>query len=456
MTNKRRTKRFLAVLLTVALLMTPRAFPNARASEADDLTAQQAAMEQEKQDLERKQQELKDQQEELDKKLREVRDVKDKKLEYKDTLAQQIAVRQEQILLNTKRIEQLDQDISEKSEQIAGKQSEIDQSFETLKRRIRAIYMAGESSTLDLILGAEDVNDFFDKSAALQRITEHDQQMIDQLVQAVESIQAEKTDIENSRAQVAQAKKDLDSQKAQLKDLQDENDRLLAELGEQEQQYNTQRAEVMKQQEAQEEEVGRLLRELAENQKKQQDLMNSSSAAPPPSSDPTPSTPDDPSPEPPDNSSGTSPEPENPSSNPTPDPVPSSGFAWPLPGHNVITDHFGWREEFGSYHRGIDIAGYGDMTGETIVSVADGTVVTAVPYDGDGTGWGIHVMILHDDGIATQYAHCSKLLVQQGDRVTQRQPIALCGNTGNSYGAHLHFEVWLDGVRVDPAPYLGV
>ena len=71
-----------------------------------------------------------------------------------------------------------------------------------------------------------------------------------------------------------------------------------------------------------------------------------------------------------------------------------------------------------------------------------------------GSGWGYYVMIDHGDGYATQYAHCDEILVNVGDHVKRGDPIALVGNTGDSYGAHLHFEVWDNGNRIDPLPFL--
>ena len=71
-----------------------------------------------------------------------------------------------------------------------------------------------------------------------------------------------------------------------------------------------------------------------------------------------------------------------------------------------------------------------------------------------GSGWGYYVMIDHGDGYATQYAHCDEILVNVGDAVKRGDPIALVGDTGDSYGAHLHFEVWDNGTRIDPLPFL--
>ena len=70
------------------------------------------------------------------------------------------------------------------------------------------------------------------------------------------------------------------------------------------------------------------------------------------------------------------------------------------------------------------------------------------------SGYGLYVIINHGNGRKTLYGHTSKLLVQAGEKVFKGQPIALVGNTGNSFGAHLHFEVIENGTHVDPLNYV--
>ncbi len=103
----------------------------------------------------------------------------------------------------------------------------------------------------------------------------------------------------------------------------------------------------------------------------------------------------------------------------------------------------------GRNHKAIDIAG---PVGTKIFASLSGTVVES-RYAGD---YGYYVLIDHGNGVKTRYAHCSTLYAKVGDTVTAGQTIALMGNTGYSTGPHLHFEVILNGTRVDPAPYLGL
>jgi murein DD-endopeptidase MepM/ murein hydrolase activator NlpD len=99
-------------------------------------------------------------------------------------------------------------------------------------------------------------------------------------------------------------------------------------------------------------------------------------------------------------------------------------------------------------HQGLDIAA---SQGTPILSAAEG-VVTLSGWDAN---LGLVVVVDHQNGLSTLYGHCSKVLVQMGDRVRQGQVIAHLGNTGRSSAPHLHFEVREGGAPVDPRAYLG-
>jgi murein DD-endopeptidase MepM/ murein hydrolase activator NlpD len=96
------------------------------------------------------------------------------------------------------------------------------------------------------------------------------------------------------------------------------------------------------------------------------------------------------------------------------------------------------------FHNGMDLA---SDEGDPIYAVASGTVSEAEYSE----GYGYHVQVDHPDGTSSFYAHCSKLLVKQGDTVTQGQTIAQVGSTGMSTGPHLHFSFLVNGNYVNPA-----
>lgn len=119
------------------------------------------------------------------------------------------------------------------------------------------------------------------------------------------------------------------------------------------------------------------------------------------------------------------------------------GFCMPTPSRN-ITSRYGYRPTFRRMHKGLDIKVY---TGDTIVSAFDGKV-RVVRYDAGG--YGNYVVIRHNNGLETVYGHLSKHLVQGDQDVRAGEPIGLGGNTGRSFGSHLHFETRLAGEAINP------
>lgn len=133
--------------------------------------------------------------------------------------------------------------------------------------------------------------------------------------------------------------------------------------------------------------------------------------------------------------------------------TPTNGrFVWPVIGLHSISRGYGYASSSyaSGYHTGIDITG-GGAYGRTIVAADAGTVVQA-GYNGS---YGNCIIIQHSGGVRTLYAHCSSLNVSVGQYVYQGQAIGRVGNSGFSFGAHLHFEVHVNGRKVNPNPYLG-
>lgn len=123
---------------------------------------------------------------------------------------------------------------------------------------------------------------------------------------------------------------------------------------------------------------------------------------------------------------------------------------WPLEG-GVLTSRFGWRESpYGpgwKFHGGIDV---GAPWGTPIYTTNTGLV----SFSGWSGGHGMMVEVDHGGGVSSRYCHASKLLVEAGDEVIAGDLIALVGSTGVSTGPHLHYELFVDGEKVDPWPYL--
>ncbi|MBQ7399731.1 MAG: peptidoglycan DD-metalloendopeptidase family protein [Clostridia bacterium] len=120
------------------------------------------------------------------------------------------------------------------------------------------------------------------------------------------------------------------------------------------------------------------------------------------------------------------------------------------PSEGDLTSGYSWRVlgGYNEFHRGIDISSSNGL----VLVASDGGVVIQAHDRGDG--YGRCVLIEHDDGTITRYAHCSKVHVEVGQRVAQGEHIADMGATGQATGVHIHFEIIKDGKTVNPMDYL--
>lgn len=388
---KRLGKPVLALVLAVCVAQGTGG--SAIAATLTELQQEQARLEQEKK--------------ENDAKLAELKADQSKQQEYKNTLDAQMQNLQSQIDgLNTQ-INDLDASISEKNAAIAEKQENIDRDVETLKERLCAIYMMGDASTLEIILQSESVIDMAQKVELLNMITEHDTKLIQQLSADMEAIAAERQEIESQKEEVADARSELENRRTELASVQVEADRVLQEL-------NQSVAAVQ-------EESERIAKEKAEADQAVDDWLKDYYASQAQGG-----------------SSGSG------------GYTSTGNFTWPVPGFTRLTTQFQeWT--YGGYHRGIDIASTGGRSiyGAPIVAADSGKVIKA----GWNNSYGNCVYIDHGGGYVTRYAHASSLAVSQGQTVTKGQTIAYVGNTGDSFGAHLHFEVILNGNLQNPMNY---
>lgn len=131
-------------------------------------------------------------------------------------------------------------------------------------------------------------------------------------------------------------------------------------------------------------------------------------------------------------------------------------FSWPLAAHNITA---GWFYSYGKLHRAIDLRA---AVGTPVYAAEDGTVDWVQSWDGKSTGgnqsYGNLVRIHHADykgrRLQTLYAHLKESKVMYGQAVKEGELIGYSGNTGNSKGPHLHFEVRLDDMRCNPLNWL--
>ncbi|MCI8497587.1 MAG: peptidoglycan DD-metalloendopeptidase family protein [Clostridiales bacterium] len=372
----------------------------------------------------------------------------------------EIAVINSQIGECDSNITALTDKISEMESQISQKETDIEENYELFKRRMRSLYMTGEVNTLTVLLNSEDFADYLLKTEISKKVAKHDQELISTLKQDIEEINQSKAEVEASKA-------DLESQKTSMVEKREASQAKLNEVNEAQSALSERQAELERLYRENSDITSRLSKEIQDardrivankkeiqqaNKELEESVNNSSSNSGNgnqssgngnTSTKPNPGTDTKPS------GGGSSSGSSGSSSGSSGSQVSGTGYIWPVPGYAYqITSGYGPR--WGSFHYGIDISGYA-INGKNVVASKAGTVTTVMYSD---TGYGNRVMITHDDGQQTLYAHCSSLLVSNGQRVEQGQVIARVGSTGNSTGPHLHFEVRVGGSKVNPMHYL--
>lgn len=373
------------------------------------------------------------------------------KEKYNEALLNKIDNLDEKISVTRESIEKLNAEISESQKKINQGNGEIESQLDALCERLRAIYMAGSASDLEIILGAKDFTDLIDKMSLVKNLSKYDQELIDNVNSKLDVIGKEKETLEKNKAELLQneasLKTDLnelnttlEANKEVLKDLYTKTDEakdFLKNSGDEKAQIESEIAKYFAEQAA---------AQAKQQQQQQQQQAQSSSSQSSSSSSSTSDDEDDYTPTP----------------TPTPSVTPSSsgGYVWPTPGFYYLSSE--WNEDRTTYNHGaIDIGG-GDIWGAAVVAADSGTVVDTCTYCthnypkamtdncGCGGGYGNYVKIDHGNGKVTIYAHFTSVVVSPGQSVGKGQVIGYVGTTGQSTGPHLHFECRLNGVRYNP------
>ena len=383
--------------------------------------------------------ELKSQQNANNEKIEEAKDKKEEVTAEKNQtidevnkISDQITDYQSQINSLDAQIDETNTKIEEQTQKLQEAEEQYNQQQDTLNTRIVALYEAGETSYLDVLLSSDSVTDFISNYYLVSEIAECDLELLDQINNQKIEIENTKKEIESTKQQLATAKADKERVSQELQAKRDEKNTYVAQLSQEEQDIEAQIAELQQANVQIDRDIAaarEAARKKLEEEQKKQNQNNGGS-----------------------NNSGGS---GNSSSgggisNPS-----TSGFIYPVPsGYATITT--GMYYSNGSYHGAVDF-GTGGISGQPVYAVADGVVITAKALT---TSYGNYIIIMHRDGLYTLYAHgqAGSIAVSQGQYVKQGQQIMRVGNTGNSFGAHLHFEVrtgnGLYSDRVDPRPYL--
>ena len=419
--------RILTLCLVLTVLLGSLWVPSAMAEGSiDDLSSQ-------REELAAKQEDLAAQRDDAAATLEEQQ-------EQSEIIRQQINAKSEEIAVTAQILAEIDAKIAatqaqidEKEASIRALEDDIATRYQQLRTRLRAISKKSSIfSFIQFLLGNTTYTDYLIGFKMSERISAHDQALMDQLeadmleLETIKNkLKTDKAALEIERNQADAVQVEMETAKGSLQQLYNESHALEDEMAQSVEWLNEQIALMEEEDRSIENEINAIMEKIREEEEAARKEAEENGE----------------------------------------EYVPEVSFkgegsmVWPAPTCRVITSSYKLRQLPGEteprLHKGLDIACYGDAEGEPIVAAADGVVSAANDYDSSGGGLGYYVMIDHgydSEGrrVITVYAHCSRVDVYEGQSVTAGEQIGLVGDTGNSYGAHLHFQIEVDATPVDP------
>ena len=359
---------------------------------------------------------LKSQQSENNKKINEAKeeleDIKEEKsetMQQVEELSSKISEYQSQIDELDDKISNLNTKISEAQANLKKAQENYTKQEELLEARLVATYEAGDTSYLDVILSSESITDLISNYYLVTEVATNDAELL-------EKIEQQKKDIENAKQTLENSKKELDTSKAskqsiatQLQNSKTEKNSYVAKLSEDEKKTQAE----LDQLQADNDKINKELKAAEERYRQQLEALKNKG------------------------NSGSSGGNSTSSSGDTFNGGGSGFLQRPVKSGSVTTQMY---YSSGRYHGALD---YGVPSGTTVYAAADGVVLTRASLSGS---YGNYIVIQHVNGLRTWYAHGNGVFyVSPGQTVSKGQAIMQSGNSGNSSGPHLHFEV-----RVSP------
>ncbi|MDN4606836.1 murein hydrolase activator EnvC family protein [Sporosarcina highlanderae] len=315
-------------------------------------------------------------------------------------------------------INKTNDEIDALKESIADLEKKIEERDVVLRERVRAMQIKGSHvSYIDVLLGANSFADFIDRFSAVTTLMDADRDIMRKQQQDIDQLETEKALVEKKLAELEESKAKLEKLKASLEAQKKEKSRLIDQLEAEQEKLSQEKKDLEEEYhdtievEAElEKAVIAEQKRIAELARKEEERRRKAAAAAAAAKKP-----------------GTLPN-------------VSSGF-WTRPANGRVSSHFGWRVhpifKTKRQHRGTDIA---NSIGTPVVSAADGVV----SYAGQMGGYGNVIMVTHSSNgsiFTTVYGHLSKINVSVGQVVDKGTHIGAIGNSGNSTGPHLHFEV---------------
>ncbi|MCM1024365.1 MAG: peptidoglycan DD-metalloendopeptidase family protein [Prevotella sp.] len=404
-------------------------------------------------DLEAKQAQLEKDRKNVEAALADYKDKAEEQEEYLKEYDKKMALQEQQVGIVEEQIELLNEEIAGLEEDIAAKEEELDDGIEQFRQRLRALYMAGNDSLASVIAGSNDFYDMLARMEFVERVSKHDNDLIDSLNGQISALEEDKTALAE-RLETLEAKKAQEEQyydelretynnHAETKKMQEDMiadyrsraDEIDAEQErvEQELQAEIRRLQEEAERKRKEEEERRRQEEERRRQEEEQKRLEAEASG----QEYVPQEVET-------DTSGTFTS------------YSETGFIWPVPTVRNMTDGYGNRwiveEQRNNFHKGIDITKPG-CAGTPTVAAAGGTVIQA---GNKNNGYGNCVIIDHGNGVSTLYAHHQSLAVSVGQTVKQGDTLGYIGHTGNAYGDHLHFEVRVDGQHTNPLNYVNI
>ena len=347
--------------------------------------------------------------------LNEIKEEKSETMKQVEELTTKISQYQNQIDELDEKISNLNTKISEAEDNLKKAQEDYEKQEELLEARLVATYEAGETSYLDFILSSASITDLISNYYLVTEVATNDAELLDKIEKQKKEIEESKQALENSKKELATSKASKQSAATQLQSSKKEKDNYVSKLTEDEkktqaeiEQLQADNDKIQKELKAAEERYKKQLEELKRKQQQQQQSASSSN-----------------------NSSKTD----------TSSEIYNSGGSGVLQrpvktGSVTATMYY----SSGKYHGAID---YGVPVGTTVYAAADGVIISKGSLSGS---YGNYLVIQHTNGLRTWYAHGNGVFyVSVGETVSKGQAIMQSGNSGNSTGPHLHFEV-----RVSP------
>jgi peptidoglycan hydrolase CwlO-like protein len=413
----------LAVVSTLSLgsLVSPITLDTATAANISDLKAQREKVESQRSGVS-------NQIEKKTNKIGELQTEQEQIASQVEKLDLAVEDAQNKIAAKNAEIEATNQEIVTLRGEIKVLEERIAKRNELLKDRARSLQLSGGTvSYMDVLLGAQSFGDFIDRVSAVTTIVQADKEILVEHQKDKEELEAKQKAVETKLANLQQMKKDLLNLQAQLNAQIKEKNKLMAKLKHEEQQLHKENLKLEEQNEILAAQGAAIQKAIELEQKRQAELAAARAKA----AEEARQRAAQQAKAKKNSSGGGSSAPAVEQSAP---PVSSGAFMWPANGR--LTSGIGQR--WGDFHAGIDIAN--KASGVPIVSTADGVVIRSY-YS---SSYGNAVFIAHSVNgqvYTSVYAHMSSRAVSSGQVVSKGQQIGIMGNTGQSFGQHLHFEV---------------